>query len=166
MSDVALARANGTQTQADVPSTRLATSPTAALGAIVTYFPTEVNVLYTAIIAAITNSDTTSRAGQWVAWWGLLAAAPIVVWLVYAARLRGEGKNLPADPRTWPAMEMIFSQIAFAVWGAALPDSPFEDFDWYSPALAGVAVLAVTAALGLVAPVFGRRPTLPGVRGQ
>jgi hypothetical protein len=134
---------------------------TDALGAVVAYFPTEINVLYTAILAAIATSDTVALTGQWAAYWFSLAAAPVVVWLLYAARLRADSKRLPLAPKRWPLLEMGFSVVAFAVWGAALPGTPFAENDWYNSALAGVAVLVVTAALGLIAPVLGRTIEVP-----
>src|SRR5919107_1680415 len=42
---------------------------TNAMGAVVAYFPTEGNVLYTAIVAAIAAPDVKSLAGQWGAFW-------------------------------------------------------------------------------------------------
>jgi hypothetical protein len=49
---------------------------------------------------------------------------------------------------------MTFSLVAFAVWAAALPGSPFRDFDAYNTAVATVVVLVVTFLLGLISPVF------------
>ena len=129
---------------------------TSALGAVVAYFPSEVNILYTAIIAAISGTQTRSLSGQWAAFWLVLALTPLTVWLLYAARVRATGKPLPLAPRVWPTMEMVFALISFAVWAAALPGSPFHEFAAYSAALAGIAVLVVTFLLGLVAPVLGR----------
>ncbi len=133
------------------------TTLTDALGAIVAYFPTEINVTYTAVIAALSGTLSTSRAGQWVAFWCFLAATPIVTWLVYAARVRQSGAELPLDPRRWPVLEMSISTVAFVVWAGALPESPLQQVKNYSPAVAGVMVLVVTAALGLAAPVLGRQ---------
>jgi hypothetical protein len=147
------ARAHGTE----APNSTL----TDALGAIVAYFPTEVNVMYTAILAAIVTTESTSLAGQWLTFWMMLAAAPVVAWLVFAARMRADNKKLPLAPKKWPALEMAFSAVAFGVWGAALPGTPWAEHDWYSASLAGVAVLIVTTALGLLAPVFGRKITPP-----
>lgn len=58
------------------------------MGTIVSYFPTEINVLYTSVIAAVASSDTSSRAGQWSAFLLLLALTPCSVWVVYAARAK------------------------------------------------------------------------------
>jgi RsiW-degrading membrane proteinase PrsW (M82 family) len=132
------------------------TTLTDALGAIVAYFPTEINTTYTAVIAALAVTTSTSKAGQWVAFWFFLAATPIFTWLVYAARVRQSGVGLPVNPRSWPVLEMSISTITFVVWAGALPGSPLQEIKNYSSALAGIMVVVVTAALGLVAPVLGR----------
>jgi hypothetical protein len=132
------------------------TTLTDALGSIVAYFPTEINTTYTAVIAALAATTSTSKAGQWVAFWVFLAATPIVTWLVYAARVRQSGAGLPVAPRNWPVLEMSVSTITFVVWAGALPGSPLQEVKNYSSALAGIMVIIVTAGLGLVAPVLGR----------
>jgi hypothetical protein len=171
MSQVAFSRVDGTPPsppsgaggvnerahQTEMPNNAL----TDALGAIVAYFPTEVNVLYTAVLAAIVKPDTSSLAGQWLAYWLTLGAAPVVAWLLFAARLRANGMKLPLAPAKWPFLEMVFSVVAFATWGAALPGTPWAEHDWYTASLAGVAVLVVTTGLGSIAPVFGKKIDAP-----
>ena len=56
-------------------------SVTSALGTIVAYFPSGINILYAAIVAAITTTTTKSFTGQWVAFWFTLALTPLSVWL-------------------------------------------------------------------------------------
>src|ERR1700716_426146 len=68
---------------------------TDALGVIIAYFPAEINVLYAAVVAALVANDTRSLAGQWVAFWFILALTPVAVWFVYAARVKAAGKLLP-----------------------------------------------------------------------
>ncbi len=125
----------------------------AALDAIVAYIPTEVVTTYVAILAAI-NTGAESRAGQWAAFWAFATVTPVSVWLIFATKLRAAGKPLPVAPKQWPLWEMFAASVAFAAWGYALPDSPFNDFDWYTPAVATVVILGLTFLLGLVAPLF------------
>ncbi len=132
------------------------TTLTDALGAIVAYFPTEINATYTAVIAALAATTSTSKAGQWLAFWLFLVATPMVTWLVYAARVRQSGAGLPVKPTHWPVLEMSISAVTFVVWAGALPGSPLQEIKNYSSAVAGLMVLVVTAFLGLVAPVLGR----------
>ncbi len=133
---------------------------TTALKVMVTYIPTEVLTLYVAILATIQIPNRMSYRPLWVAFYCFLVTTPIVVWLVYAVKVRAAGKNLPLAPRTWPLWEMFAATVAYAAWALALPDSPFKySYDWYSPALAGVFVLIISTLLGLLAPLFQR--TLP-----
>jgi len=130
-------------------------SVTTALKVIVTYIPTEVLTLYIAVLAAIQDPNRLSSRSSWIAFYCFLIATPIVVWLVYAAKVRAANKHLPIKPRAWPMWEMFAATVAYAAWAYGLPESPFKDFtNWYSPALAGLVVLVVSTLLGLIAPVI------------
>jgi hypothetical protein len=132
-------------------------SVTTALKVIVTYIPTEILTLYIAVLAAIQDPNRHSSRSFWIAFYCFLIATPIVVWLVYAAKVRAANKRLPIKPRTWPMWEMFAATVAYAAWAYGLPESPFKDFtNWYSPALAGLVVLVVSTLLGLIAPVVQR----------
>lgn len=87
---------------------------------------------------------------------GFLIAAPILVWLVYAGKVKTAGKPLPLPPRQWPAWAMIASLLAFAAWAYALPDSPFCRFGWYTEAVGAFVILAASTVLGLLAPIVQR----------
>jgi hypothetical protein len=133
---------------------------TSAINLIVTYIPTEVVTLYVAVVATLQGDDRHVTRPEWIAFFCFVAATPLFVWLLYAAKVRSAGKPLPASPRTWPLWEMVAATVAYAAWVFALPKSPFRSFpDWYSPALAGVLVLIVTTLLGLLATIVPR--TLP-----
>jgi len=171
MSKVAVARTEGLpgDLPTDIGGTNKAAhgdaaenQTTNALGAIVAYIPSEVTLLYVAGLAAI-SSDAASMAGQWFLFWVLLIVTPVVV---YAGRLVTEGKGLPLHPKRWPKVEMVFAAIAFVAWAAALPESPFREIENYGQALSGYVVLAVTVALPVLAPVFGRRQIEPSTPNQ
>lgn len=130
---------------------------TTALKVIVSYIPTEVLTLYVAVLAAIQDPNRKSYNSLWAAFYFFLIATPLVVWLVYAAKVRAAGKPLPLAPRTWPLWEMFAATVAYAAWAFALPESPFKYYEnWYTPALAGVIVLIISTLLGLLAPLFQR----------
>jgi hypothetical protein len=129
---------------------------TTALKVIATYIPTEVLTLYVAVLAAIQIPNRTSYRSLWAAFYVFLGATPVIVWLVYAAKVRAAGKPLPLAPRQWPIWEMSSAAIAYTAWAFALPETPFKEFNWYSAALAGVIVLIISTVLGLVAPLFQR----------
>jgi len=154
---------------ADEPATQ---SPaTAALKSIAAYIPTEIITLYVATLAVLAASEpstgapaaeagrtggTIANSAGLVAFWIFIVLTPVVVWLVYAAKVRNANKALPKRPKTWPWWEMISASIAFATWAYAMPNSVFTRFEWYTTALGGLAVLIVSTALGLVAPIVQR----------
>jgi hypothetical protein len=128
-----------------------------ALATITTYIPTEILVLYVAVVAAL-NDPATLRAdsaavSQWVGFLMFLVITPTVVWLVYAGKLRNDGLPLPLPVQDWPRWEMAAATAAFVAWAFAMPGTPFARLPGYNSGVAGVVVLGVTALLGLLAPL-------------
>lgn len=117
------------------------------------YIPTEVLTLYVAVLAAVQEPGKVTPV-DWTAFWSFLVATPLVVWLVFGAKLKTANKPLPLSYSSWPIWEMFAATVAYAAWAFALPHSPFTDYTWYSSALSGLAVLVVSTLLGLLAPFF------------
>jgi len=117
------------------------------------YIPTEVLTLYVAVLAVVQQEGKVTRT-DWVAFWIFLFATPVIVWLVYAAKLKTVQKTLPLNFSAWPVWEMFVATAAYTAWAFALPQSPFTEYGWYSSALSGLAVLVVSTLLGLLAPFF------------
>jgi len=167
-SDVALPgtagaeRAAGGRTAADTaalageePSTQ--SGVTSALATITGYIPTEILITYVAVAAALSTPGAivTSSVGLWLNFVAFLVATPVVVWLVYAGKVRNAGKPLPTAANQWPRWEMVAATVGFVAWAFALPGTPFSLLGWYNPGVAGVAVLVAATALGLVTPLVG-----------
>ena len=131
------------------------------VAAVVTYIPTEILVVYVAAVAALTipGAAGPTPGAAWLAFAAFLIATPIVVWLTYAAKVRNQAGTLPVDPKSWPRWEMAVGTIAFVAWAFALPQTPFGSFHWYTPAVAGLAVLLVSTAIGLLAPLVAKSIT-------
>ena len=111
-----------------------------ALHVLFGYIPTEVLTLYVAVLAAVEQPGKLTSA-DWGAFWAFFAATPIVVWLVYAAKIRAAGRGLSLGFGTWPLWEMFAGTVAYCAWAFALPNTPFARYPWYSSGLSGVAVL-------------------------
>lgn len=126
-----------------------------ALNVLFGYIPTEVITLYVAVLAAVQQTTQVSSA-DWTTFCIFAAVTPVVVWLVYGAKLLHAKKPLPFSFGSLPVWEMFAATCAFAAWAFALPHSPFTSFSWYSSGLSGVAVLVVSTLLGLIAPFFQR----------
>lgn len=126
-----------------------------ALHVLFGYIPTEVLTLYVAVLAAVQQPDKVTSA-DWIAFWSFLVATPIVVWLVYGAKVKAAGKPVPLAFGTWPLWEMFAAAVAYCAWAFALPNTPFSTYPWYSSGLSGVAVLIASTGLGLLGPFFQR----------
>jgi hypothetical protein len=136
-----------------------------ALHVLFGYIPTEIVTLYVAVQAALATTTTTNGvvnttaalSSQWIAFVFFLVATPLVVWVVFANKLKAAGKPLPSTYDTWPLWEMSAASFSFCAWAYALPETPFRWLeDWYSPALGSIAVLFASTVLGLLAPLFQR----------
>lgn len=142
------------------------TAVTTALKVIATYIPTEVLTLYVAVLAAIRVPNQTGqqtladKRPLEIVFYVFLAATPLIVWLVYAAKCKGGGKPLPWAFRSWPLWEMAGATVAYAAWAFSLSENPFVFASWYSSAVAAIVVLIVSTVLGLLAPLF-QRPLNP-----
>jgi hypothetical protein len=172
MTDVALLSRNDFGTPGSAPKTyrQIAgatqgreepdTAINTALRTLTTYIPTEVLTLYVAVVAALgsgTAATTPNHDAVWVTFWAFVVATPIAVLLVFLAKVKAGKKAIPLNPVKWPLWEMIAATIAYVAWAFALPGSPFGEFTvWYSPAVAGIAVLVTSTVLGLFAPLFAR----------
>jgi hypothetical protein len=169
MTNAAVARRADFQPMNDVPKTHGEVAKAAggsavgednpintALQTVVMYLPTEVLTLYVAVLAA------TESASRWTSFLIFLVATPVIVWMVFAAKVKSENRPLPMTPDLWPVWEMVAGTIAFVAWAFALPTTPFSAFTWYSAGLAGVAVTIASTLLGLLAPLF-QRPLKAGV---
>jgi hypothetical protein len=170
-----IAAASTTPPDKAPPAKDTANSTNTALNVLFGYIPTEVVTLYVAVAGALqpATSPTTGRSAaevstagagkvawylqsDWIAFWCFAVATPLVVWIVFATKLREAGKPLPSTYATWPVWEMVAALLAFCAWAFALPSTPFREFAWYSPALATIVILLSSAILGLVAPLFQR----------
>jgi hypothetical protein len=127
-----------------------------ALNVLFGYIPTEIITLYVAVLAAVGVEGSVTRT-EWLSFGLFLLCTPVVVWLVYGAKLKNADLPLPLHFAAWPVWEMFAASVAFGAWAFALPKSPFAAFDWYSSALSGLVVLITSAVLGLLAPFFQRR---------
>ncbi|MEO1083747.1 MAG: hypothetical protein AAFY88_05850 [Acidobacteriota bacterium] len=116
------------------------------------YVPTEVLTLYVAVVAALQQNNYSKDQGQ-VVFFSFLAATPLIMWLLFAAKMRAaDAQATLLTLRGLPVWEMFAATVAFTAWALALPQSPFEGT--VGPGLASVLVLVTAFVLGLLAPIF------------
>lgn len=124
----------------------------AATNILFSYIPVEIIALYVAVLGALSVDPT--MQSQWITFYIFTVLTPVVLWLVYAAKVKSMDDPLPIHPSKWPVWEMVASTLAFVAWAFALPESPFSTLSWYNQPLAGVNILATSTILGLLAPFF------------
>jgi hypothetical protein len=130
-----------------------------ALKTLTTYIPTETLTLYVFFVGLLEPLDPArpSYTSRWLVFGLFLAFTLLAIWAAFAAKLTSDHKALPRPWRTWPKWEMTAGSLAYDAWELGLPDSPFAMIrGLYSPAIASVIVLLVSAGLGIVAPLFQR----------
>jgi hypothetical protein len=134
---------------------------TAAIDQLVAYVPAEVLAVYVAVVAAMRpTASPPSASAAWSVFYVFLVLTPVAQWLVVVGKLRAGG-TCDHPYKTLPLWEMFAATAAYITWVFALPDSPFAVYGWYSAAIAGVAVLAVTGLLTLAGGAFGPMPKKP-----
>jgi hypothetical protein len=142
------------------PKTGAQTAIDTAMHVLFGYIPTEILTLYVAVLAAIQQPNRTAQTppsrGEWISFFVFLVATPLVVWLVYGAKIKAAQKPLPISFGTWPIWEMFAATVAYCAWAFALPNTPFTIYSWYTAGLAGITVLVASTVLGLLAPFFQR----------
>jgi hypothetical protein len=129
---------------------------TSALAIITTYIPTEILTLYVATLAAIQTPNDSAAMEQRITFWIFLVLSPVIIWLVYAAKLRSDNKPLPLSLRQWPIWEMVAATLSYVAWAISLPGSSILQEVGLPPGLGAVLVIATAALLGLIAPIFQR----------
>ena len=122
-------------------------------GVLFSYIPTESIALYVAVLGALSSNDLVMKA-HWVAFFFFLVFTPLVVWIIYAAKVKKLLGYVPFNYQALPLWEMTASTLAFVAWAFALPGSVFQSFTWYNQSIAGVTILVTSTILGLVSPFF------------
>lgn len=131
-----------------------ATSVDTAMNVLFGYIPTEVLTVYVAVMATVQTPTIT--ATDWIVFGSFFAITPVVVWLLFAAKVKAAGSELPLSFGAWPVWEMFAATVAYTAWAFGLPHSPFGAMSWYSASLSGLSVIVVSTVLGLLAPFFQR----------
>src|SRR4051812_10893833 len=118
------------------PEKEEASDVNTALHVLFGYIPTEVVTLYVAVQTALETptrildsgavTTTAVLSSQWITFAIFFVATPLVVWVLFANKLKAAGKPLPSTYNTWPLWEMFAASIAFYAWAYALPNTPFR----------------------------------------
>lgn len=120
------------------------------LNAIVQWIPVETIGVYVFLqqlfldplkAAPATNLDQLDFSAHWRVFWVGLVLTVLTVPLYTAMKAK-----IATAEFKFPLAETIIGAIAFVLWAAALPDSPLNDWSWWTPDF-GVAAITVSALL-------------------
>ena len=136
LNEIAGSALEAVPTNASDTSKKTASATDTALNVIFGYIPTEVLTLYVAVVAAVQKpSPSCPVYGGYSTFWVFLVATPVVIWIVFASKLKNADKPLPTSFSTWPSWEMFAGAAAVAAWAGALPNRPFQCLGGYQPGL-------------------------------
>lgn len=152
----ATSNASSNVEQNKAPPAGAQSSTGSILAAITAYIPTEIITVYVATLGAL-SAPASARPGDGLtATIAFLLLTPVIVWLIYAGKVKASGKPLPSSVKEWPIWEMTAATISFAVWATALPNSPMTSLQLISSAMAAVLIMVVSLVLGLIGPLVQR----------
>ena len=80
-------------------------------------------------------------SARWHVWWVGVALTVITIPLYTAVKAKAAKAKFKL-----PLAEALLGTLAFVLWAAALPDSPFDDWSWWSTDY-GVAAITISALL-------------------
>jgi hypothetical protein len=145
-----------------------ATSRTSdVVGALVSYVPAEAIAAYVLLLPFMDPSSVsqtssgeqpahsvTSFSGRW----GLLIGVAVLA-VVYAVGYRKIAAIQAQHKFAFPWIPVFATLLAFAAWVFAIPDSPFNDFGFYTPELGAAAGTVAATFIAFVAAVTGETLT-------
>jgi hypothetical protein len=94
--------------------------------------PTSANT-HASLVAANLQRHGQLTRGVWLTFWVFLATTPLIVWLVYSAKLKAAQKPLPKNPRTWPLWGMFAATVAYSAWHSHFQIARLIDFRTGTP---------------------------------
>jgi hypothetical protein len=135
---------------ADEASTR----SSQVLSSLASYVPAEAIAAYLIILPFVDPSGK-GWTGHWI-----LAASITLLAIIYAVGYRYlASKQQTRGGFTFPWVPAIVTILAFAAWVFAIPDSPFNDLDWYTVQLGGAAGTVAATLIAFVGSVTGETLT-------
>jgi hypothetical protein len=129
------------------------TSPSDAITSLVSYVPAEAIAAYVLLLPFMDPSGD-GYSGRWG-----LAGGVAVLAVVYAVGYRKIAAVQAETEFKFPWVPVLFSAASFAAWVFAIPESPFNDFAFYSPELGAAAGTVAATLISFVGAVTGESLT-------
>lgn len=137
------------------------------LAALTKYIPTESITMYVAIVS---SQAALASLVPWlkpsVGYVVFVVVTPLLQLVLFLRHLATAKRRWKIPPKAWPWWSMIASTIAFAVWAMAVPGNPIiETNNAAGGAVAGLAAMAASTVLNLLAPFFEKQIAIPNGAG-
>lgn len=137
------------------------------VSALVSYVPAEAIAAYVAVLPFMDPSSADkSSTGQadaaahysYSGRWGLAAVVAILA-VGYAIGYRAIAARQARQRFVFPLVPVLTTVLAFAAWIFVIPNSPFNEFDFYTAELGAAIGMIVATAISFVAAVTGETLT-------
>lgn len=130
-----------------------ATRTSDVLSSLASYVPAEAIAAYLVLLPFMDPSGT----GYTGRWW--LAVSVTVLAVGYTLGYRKIAAVQAKEPFAVPWVPILTTVFAFAAWVFAIPNSPFNDFGFYTPELGGAAGTLVATGISFIGAVTGETLT-------
>jgi membrane-associated phospholipid phosphatase len=125
-----------------------------ALQKITAFIPSDVLSFYISAVGISTQFSPTI----WTKWLFFLGGAVLIPIFIVLSYLESRKKALPVPDKKILLLLLFFSFVAYAVWCAALPASPFLLISQYANIVAGVLVIPLAAIMYKIADLLDAVP--------
>ena len=116
-----------------------------ALEKITAFIPSEVIALY---VSGLGIFGPQSPHAKWNIFWICFAFIPVFMFLSYLQN-RKHGRPIPST--TVLLLLLFFAAVAFGVWAAAMPQTPFISLWKNAPQIAGFIVIPLSYVMSVIA---------------
>jgi hypothetical protein len=137
------------------------------VSALVSYVPAEAIAAYVAVLPFMdpSSADKSSTGGtdaaahySYLGRWGLAGVVAVLA-IGYAVGYRAIAAKQARRSFKFPWIPVATTFLAFAAWVFAIPNSPFNEFDFYTPELGAAIGTIFATAISFVAAVTGETLT-------
>jgi hypothetical protein len=130
-----------------------------AMEKITAFIPSEVIGSYVAVLGIVAPQ---SDRGKWAIFGIGVLLIPLFMWLGYLTKKKQLAGSSPTTSlskvKTNAAILFVFALLAFVVWAAALPGTPFLSISQHATAIGGACVIVVTGIMYKIADVLDLVP--------
>jgi len=124
-----------------------------ALDALTRYIPTESVTLYVASASAMAALQETFGITAASVYWFFVIFTPILFLIIFTGKRKEAKLTLFPPINQWPWFKLVASTVAFAVWGLAIPTTPYLH-GVAGGSIAAFGALLISTFLALLQPIF------------